>query len=72
MGEKLEAGVWKPISGVGRRPRSAAGAQNGGLSRIVETFSILAAIAAGAQAAALIALHLLPTGYNPEVDAVSD
>lgn len=39
---------------------------------MVETFSIIAAIAAAAQAAALIALHLLPTGYNPRVDAVSD
>jgi len=39
---------------------------------MVETFSIVAAIAAAAQAAALIALHLLPTGYNPKLDAVSD
>ena len=39
---------------------------------MVETFSIVAAIAAAAQAAALIALHLLPTGYNPKLNAVSD
>jgi hypothetical protein len=39
---------------------------------MVHTFSIVAAIAAGVQAAALIALHLLPTGYNPVRDAVSD
>ncbi|HEY6396979.1 MAG TPA: DUF998 domain-containing protein [Solirubrobacteraceae bacterium] len=39
---------------------------------IVQTFSIVAAIAAATQAAALIALHLLPTGYNPKLDAVSD
>jgi hypothetical protein len=48
-------------SSANRRPRG-----------IVQTFSIVAAIAAAAQAAALIALHLLPTGYNPKVDAVSD
>lgn len=39
---------------------------------MVETFSIIAAIAAAIQAAALITLHLLPTGYDPRVDAVSD
>ena len=35
---------------------------------MVETFSIVAAIATAAQAAALIALHLLPTGYDPKGD----
>jgi hypothetical protein len=39
---------------------------------IVETFSIITAIAVAVQAAALIALHLLRTGYNPRLDAVSD
>ena len=39
---------------------------------IVETFSIVAVIAIAAQTIALIALHLLPTGYNPKTDAVSD
>jgi hypothetical membrane protein len=39
---------------------------------MVETFSVVAAIAAAAQALALIALHLLPTGYDPMTDAVSD
>ncbi len=38
----------------------------------METFSILAALATALQAVALIALHLLPTGYNPVRDAVSD
>jgi len=39
---------------------------------IVETFSIVAVIAIAAQTIALIALHLLPTGYDPKADAVSD
>jgi hypothetical membrane protein len=39
---------------------------------IVETFSIVTAVAIAAQALALIALHLLPTGYDPKTDAVSD
>jgi Protein of unknown function (DUF998) len=39
---------------------------------IVQTLSIVAAVATGAQALALITLHLLPTGYNPRRDAVSD
>jgi uncharacterized protein DUF998 len=34
--------------------------------------SIVAALAAAAQAVALITLHVLPTGYNPRSDAVSD
>jgi hypothetical protein len=38
----------------------------------VHTLSIVAAVAAAAQAGALITLHLLPTGYNPRSDAVSD
>jgi hypothetical protein len=40
--------------------------------RIVKTFSIVDVIAVAVQAAALIALHLLPTGYDPKRDAVSD
>jgi hypothetical protein len=40
--------------------------------RIVETLSIVAALATAAQAGALITLHVLPTGYNPRRDAVSD
>jgi hypothetical membrane protein len=39
---------------------------------MVQTFSIVAAVAVGVQTASLIALHLLPTGYNPVHDAVSD
>jgi Protein of unknown function (DUF998) len=39
---------------------------------MVQTLSIAAAVAAAAQAVALITLHLLPTGYNPRRDAVSD
>jgi Protein of unknown function (DUF998) len=39
---------------------------------IVQTLSIVAAVATGAQALALIMVHLLPTGYNPRRDAVSD
>ena len=38
----------------------------------MEAFSIVAALAAAVQAAALIMLHLLPTGYNPVRDEVSD
>ena len=38
----------------------------------MEAFSIAAALATAVQAVALIALHLLPTGYNPVRDAVSD
>jgi hypothetical protein len=40
--------------------------------RIVETLSIVAALATAAQAGALITQHVLPTGYNPRSDAVSD
>ena len=40
--------------------------------RIVKTLSIVAALASAAQAGALITLHVLPTGYNPRLDAVSD
>ncbi len=39
---------------------------------MVETFSIVTGVAIGVQAIALIALHLLPTGYDPRIDAVSD
>ena len=39
---------------------------------MMEAFSIVAALATAVQAAALIMLHLLPTGYNPVRDAVSD
>jgi hypothetical membrane protein len=39
---------------------------------VVETLSILAAVAVAVQTAALVLLHLLPTGYNPVRDAVSD
>ena len=39
---------------------------------MVEAFSIVAAIFTAFQAASLIVLHLLPTGYNPVSDAVSD
>jgi len=35
-------------------------------------FSIVAALATAVQAVALITLHVLPTGYNPVRDAVSD
>jgi hypothetical protein len=38
----------------------------------MEAFSIVAALATAVQAVALIVLHLLPTGYNPVRDAVSD
>lgn len=39
---------------------------------MVEAFAIVAAIAIAVQVVALVALHLLPTGYNPVRDAVSD
>jgi hypothetical protein len=39
---------------------------------MTEAFSIVAAAATVLQAAALIVLHFLPTGYNPVRDAVSD
>jgi hypothetical protein len=39
---------------------------------LVEALSIVAAILAAVQAGALIVLHVLPTGYNPVRDAVSD
>jgi Protein of unknown function (DUF998) len=39
---------------------------------MTETFSIVAALATALQAAALIVLHFLPTGYSPVRDAVSD
>ncbi len=38
----------------------------------MKAFSIIAALATAVQAVALIMLHLLPTGYNPVRDAVSD
>jgi len=39
---------------------------------VVQSLSIVAAVGVAVQAAALIVLHLLPTGYNPRRDAVSD
>jgi hypothetical protein len=39
---------------------------------VTEAFSIAAAPATAVQGRALIVLHLLPTGYNPVRDAVSD
>jgi Protein of unknown function (DUF998) len=39
---------------------------------VVQALSIVAAVAVAAQTAALTVLHLLPTGYNPRHDAVSD
>jgi hypothetical protein len=39
---------------------------------MVETLSYVAAVAMAISAVALIALHLLPTGYDPIRDAVSD
>ena len=39
---------------------------------MIKAFSIIAALATAVQAVALIMLHLLPTGYNPVRDAVSD
>jgi hypothetical protein len=38
----------------------------------MEAFGILAALATAVQAVALIVLHVLPTGYDPVRDAVSD
>src|SRR5580693_8465468 len=38
----------------------------------MKAFSIVAALATAVQALALITLHILPTGYNPVRDAVSD
>jgi hypothetical protein len=38
----------------------------------MKAFSIIAALATAIQAVALVMLHLLPTGYNPVRDAVSD
>jgi hypothetical protein len=38
----------------------------------MRAFSIVAALATAVQALALIMLHLLPTGYHPVRDAVSD
>jgi Protein of unknown function (DUF998) len=43
-----------------------------GGGEIVQTLSIVATLATAAQAVALITLHVLPTGYNPRSDAVSD
>jgi hypothetical protein len=39
---------------------------------VIETFSILAAVFVSIEAVALIVLHVLPTGYDPISDAVSD
>jgi hypothetical protein len=39
---------------------------------MAEAFSIVAALATVLQACALVALHFLPTGYDPVGDAVSD
>jgi len=39
---------------------------------LVETLSIIAALFTAVQTAALIVLHVLPTGYDPIRDAVSD
>jgi hypothetical protein len=39
---------------------------------MVETLSIIAAIAMAVSTGALLLLHVLPTGYNPIRDAVSD
>jgi hypothetical protein len=39
---------------------------------MVETLSIIAAIAMAVSTGALLVLHLVPTGYNPVRDAVSD
>jgi hypothetical protein len=39
---------------------------------MVETFSIVTVLAIACQTIALIALHVLPTGYDPRADAVSD
>jgi hypothetical protein len=42
------------------------------MSSSVEILSITAAVAATVQAGALVTLHVLPTGYDPVRDAVSD
>src|ERR1700689_5131858 len=39
---------------------------------MVETLSIIAAVAMAVSAGALVLLHLVSTGYNPIRDAVSD
>ena len=39
---------------------------------MIETLSVIAALFAAVQTAALIVLHVLPTRYNPIRDAVSD
>ena len=39
---------------------------------MVATFSIVTGVAIAVQSISLIALHLLPTGYDPRTDAVSD
>lgn len=39
---------------------------------MVRALSIVAAFAAAAQAVALVVLHVLPTGYSPRSDALSD
>jgi len=39
---------------------------------MVQAFGVVTAIAVAVQGLALIVLHLVPTGYNPRTDAVSD
>jgi hypothetical protein len=39
---------------------------------MVETLSIIAAVSMAVGTVALLALHMMPTGYNPIRDAVSD
>ena len=39
---------------------------------MAEAFSVVAALATVLQACALVTLHLLPAGYDPVRDAVSD
>jgi hypothetical protein len=39
---------------------------------MVDTFSVIALLAVSAQLALLVALHVLPTKYNPVRDAISD
>ena len=53
-------------------PTEPCAASSVGGGEIVQAVSIVAALATAAQTAALIALHLLRTGYNPVRDAVSD
>jgi hypothetical protein len=55
-----------------REGRPAAGSVHLRGVEIVQALSIVAAVAVAVQAGALIALHLLPTGYDPRHDAVSD